>query len=105
MEPWHLKKKGETDQLKASIAVAMEVARVIGVLLQPIVPSFSDRMLGISAICFLKSRNALTYFYYRQTWCAERSEELGICPVLLQLLGTSTRQSKGSPLSADKIRS
>ena len=47
MEPWNLKKKGETDQLQATIAVAMEVARVVGVLLQPIVPSFSERMLGI----------------------------------------------------------
>ena len=46
MEPWQLK-KSDTEKLKLTMAATMEVARVVGLLLQPIVPSFSDRMLSI----------------------------------------------------------
>nr|SVE78223.1 EOG090X05VD [Daphnia lumholtzi] len=45
MEPWKLKKEGELDKLNATMAVTMETARVVGTLLQPIVPSYSERLL------------------------------------------------------------
>nr|SVE75746.1 EOG090X05VD [Daphnia hispanica] len=45
MEPWKLKKEGKVDQLNATMAITMETARVVGTLLQPIVPSYSERML------------------------------------------------------------
>jgi methionyl-tRNA synthetase len=46
MEPWKLKKEGKIDKLNATLAVTMETARVVGTLLQPIVPSYSERLLG-----------------------------------------------------------
>ncbi len=46
MEPWNLKKGGKIDKLNATLAVTMETARVVGTLLQPIVPSYSERLLG-----------------------------------------------------------
>ncbi|XP_045028229.1 LOW QUALITY PROTEIN: Golgi apparatus protein 1 [Daphnia magna] len=45
MEPWKLKKEGQLDQLNATMAVTLETARVVGTLLQPIVPSYSERLL------------------------------------------------------------
>nr|SVE87371.1 EOG090X05VD [Daphnia similis] len=45
MEPWKLKKEGQLDKLNATMAVTMETARVVGTLLQPIVPSYSERLL------------------------------------------------------------
>lgn len=45
-EPWKLKKEGQIEKWNASLAVAMETARVVGILLQPIIPSFSDRLLS-----------------------------------------------------------
>lgn len=46
MEPWKLKKEGQLDKCNATMAATMETARIIGILLQPVVPSFSDRLLG-----------------------------------------------------------
>jgi methionyl-tRNA synthetase len=48
LEPWNLKKRGQWEQLNATMAVTMETARVVGVLLHPIIPSFSSRLLGKS---------------------------------------------------------
>lgn len=48
MEPWKLKKEGQMDKFNATMAVTMETARVVGTLLQPIVPSYSERLLGKS---------------------------------------------------------
>lgn len=48
MEPWRLKKEGQTEKLNACMAATMETARIVGILLQPIVPSFSERLLGKS---------------------------------------------------------
>nr|SVE75116.1 EOG090X05VD [Daphnia dolichocephala] len=45
MEPWKLNKEGRVDQLNATMAVTLETARVVGTLLQPIVPSYSERLL------------------------------------------------------------
>ena len=47
-EPWKLKKEGPAEKYDASMAVTMETARIVGILLQPIVPSFSQRLLGNS---------------------------------------------------------
>ena len=46
MEPWKLKKEGQIDKLNATMAVTMETARVVGTLLEPIVPSFTQCLLG-----------------------------------------------------------
>lgn len=46
MEPWKLKKEGQVDKFNATMAATMETARVVGTLLQPIVPSYSQRLLG-----------------------------------------------------------
>lgn len=46
MEPWKLKKEGQIEKLNATMAATMETARVVGTLLQPIVPSFSESLLG-----------------------------------------------------------
>nr|SVE92382.1 EOG090X05VD [Megafenestra aurita] len=45
MEPWKLKKEGQVDKFNATMAATMETARVVGTLLQPIVPSYSQRLL------------------------------------------------------------
>lgn len=46
MEPWKLKKEGQIEKAQATMAATMETARIIGTLLQPIVPSYSKRLLG-----------------------------------------------------------
>ena len=46
MEPWKLKKQGRSDELAAVLAASIETARIVGILLQPIVPSFSAHLLG-----------------------------------------------------------
>lgn len=48
VEPWKLKKTGELEKVQACMAVTMEAARVVGILLQPIIPSFCHRLLGTS---------------------------------------------------------
>ena len=48
-QPWVLRRQPESqDQLHACLAVAMEVLRVAGVLLQPVVPALAGRLLGES---------------------------------------------------------
>ena len=46
MEPWNLKKQGEIDQLNAVMGATMECSRIAGILLQPIIPSFTNRLLS-----------------------------------------------------------
>ena len=59
MEPWKLIKQGETDQLNAVLGATMECSRVAGILLQPIIPSFTNRLLSESNVySFTGSRTA-----------------------------------------------
>ena len=46
LEPWKLKKEGQIDKFTATMAVSLETVRIVGILLQPIIPSFSQRLLG-----------------------------------------------------------
>ena len=46
MEPWKLNKQGEIEQLNAVMGATMECSRIVGILLQPIIPSFTDRLLS-----------------------------------------------------------
>lgn len=46
MEPWKLNKQGEIEQLNAVMGATMECSRIVGILLQPIIPSFTDRLLN-----------------------------------------------------------
>ena len=52
MEPWKLKKEANVSALRDVLAVTMETARIAGILLQPIVPSFSSRLLGRTLLHF-----------------------------------------------------
>nr|SVE69792.1 EOG090X05VD [Eubosmina coregoni] len=45
LEPWKLKKEGQIDKFTATMAVSLETVRIVGILLQPIIPSFSQRLL------------------------------------------------------------
>ena len=46
LEPWKLKKEGQVEKFTATMAVSLETVRIVGILLQPIIPSFSQRLLG-----------------------------------------------------------
>ena len=46
LEPWKLKKEGQIEKFTATLAISLETVRIVGILLQPIVPSFSQRLLG-----------------------------------------------------------
>lgn len=53
LEPWKLKKEGQIEKFTATLAISLETVRIVGILLQPIVPSFSQRLLG--KICILNN--------------------------------------------------
>ena len=46
LEPWNMKKEGRLEELSSATAVAMETSRIVGLLLQPVVPQFASQLLG-----------------------------------------------------------
>ena len=65
LEPWKLKKEGQIDKFTATMAVSLETVRIVGILLQPIIPSFSQRLLGKKSDFNIYITNFISIIFYR----------------------------------------
>ena len=64
MEPWKLKKEGKIEELKAVLGATMECTRVVGILLQPIIPSFTNQLLSTNIYSKMSTHFPIYYFYF-----------------------------------------
>lgn len=103
MEPWKLKKDGQLDKMNATMAATMETARVVGILLQPVVPSFSDRLLGKSPQRILRAtRDRLRNVspLCSQTRRASARAQLGLCTCPVDGRRSTAGHARGRSLPA-----